>query len=135
MVSYSEKGFTFKQELREGKNKVGIFLNSGSPVVAEQLSYSGYDWLLVDTQHGPMDRQNLSNMLSAISNGGALSMVRVGSAKDREGIQQALDSGANGILVPYINTKEEAITWRKNMEKKYQKEFKPININSRRILF
>lgn len=102
-------GYAFKTALKEGKSKFGIFINSGSPVIAEQLSYSGYDWLLVDTQHGPMDRQNLSNMLSAISNGGAMSMVRVGSAKDREGIQQALDSGANGILVPYINTKEEAL--------------------------
>ncbi len=102
-------GYSFKTALKEGKSKFGIFVNSGSPVIAEQLSFSGYDWLLVDTQHGPMDRQNLSNMLSAISNGGALSMVRVGSAKDREGIQQALDSGANGILVPYINTKEEAM--------------------------
>lgn len=102
-------GYAFKTALKEGKSKFGIFVNSGSPVIAEQLSFSGYDWLLVDTQHGPMDRQNLSNMLSAISNGGALSMVRVGSAKDREGIQQALDSGANGILVPYINTKEEAM--------------------------
>ena len=109
MSSYSDKGHSFKTDLLNGKTKFGIFVNSASPVVAEQLSYSGYDWLLVDTQHGPMDRQNLSNMLSAISNGGAMSMVRVGSAKDREGIQQALDSGANGILVPYINTKEEAM--------------------------
>lgn len=101
-------GEVFKQQLKEGTPKFGLFVNSGSTVVAEQLSMSGYDWLLVDTQHGPMDRTQLSNMLSAISNGGALSMVRVGGAKDREGIQQALDSGANGILVPYINNKEEA---------------------------
>lgn len=101
-------GDVFKSQLREGKSKFGLFLNSGSTIVAEQLSYSGYDWLLVDTQHGPMDKTQLSCMLSAINNGGALSMVRVGSAKDREGIQQALDSGANGILVPYINTKQEA---------------------------
>lgn len=102
-------GHEFKTQLREGKAKFGTFVNSGSTVVAEQLSFSGYDWLLVDTQHGPMDKVLLSSMLSAISNGGALSMVRVGSCKDREGIQQALDSGANGILVPYINTKEEAL--------------------------
>lgn len=108
MVSYSEKGFAFKNELREGKTKLGIFLNSASPIIAEQLSFSGYDWLLVDTQHGPMDRLLLSNMIAAINNGGALSMVRVGSSKDREGIQQALDCGANGILVPYINNRKEA---------------------------
>lgn len=107
-TSYSQKGSIFKKELKDGKPKFGIFLNSGSTIVAEQFAYSGYDWLLVDTQHGPMDRVLLSNMLAAISNNKCLSMVRVGSSKDREGIQQALDSGANGILIPYINTKEEA---------------------------
>lgn len=103
-----DRGYLFKQELKKGNPKFGIFVNSASPVIAEQLSFSGYDWLLVDTQHGPMDNLTLSAMLSAISNGGALSMVRVGGAHDRQGIQQALDLGANGILIPYINTKEEA---------------------------
>ena len=106
--SYSQKGSIFKEELRAGKPKFGIFLNSGSTVIAEQFAYSGYDWLLIDTQHGPMDRVLLSNMITAVSHNGCLSMVRVGSSKDREGIQQALDCGASGILVPYINNKEEA---------------------------
>jgi len=55
-----------------------------------------------------MDNITLSAMISSVSNGNALSMVRVGGAHDRIGIQQALDLGANGILIPYINTKEEA---------------------------
>jgi 4-hydroxy-2-oxoheptanedioate aldolase len=103
-----DRVYNFKQELKSGKSKIGLFLNAASPVIAEQLSYAGYDWLLVDMQHGPMDYVTLSSMLSSISNGNALSMVRVGGAHDRVGIQQALDLGANGILVPYINTKEEA---------------------------
>ncbi len=101
-------GAAFKSELREGKPKMGLFLNAHSPTVAEQLACSGYDWLLVDTQHGPMNRESLSYMLAAISNGGATSMVRVGGYDDRQGIQQALDLGAGGVLVPYINTAEEA---------------------------
>jgi 4-hydroxy-2-oxoheptanedioate aldolase len=94
--------------LRAGKTKLGLFLNSSSPTVAEQLAHSGYDWLLVDTQHGPMGYESLSGMLAAIANGGAKSMVRVGSYQDRPGIQQALDMGSDGVLVPYINTAEEA---------------------------
>jgi 4-hydroxy-2-oxoheptanedioate aldolase len=47
-------------------------------------------------------------MLSAIANGGAKSLVRVGGYADRPGIQQALDLGADGVLIPYINTAEEA---------------------------
>jgi 4-hydroxy-2-oxoheptanedioate aldolase len=101
-------GAEFKKQLRAGTPKVGLFLNSHSPTVAEQLAHSGYDWLLVDTQHGPMDHEKLSAMLSGIANGGAQSLVRVGGYDDRPGIQQALDLGANGVLVPYINTAEEA---------------------------
>ncbi|MFN7994072.1 MAG: aldolase/citrate lyase family protein [Bryobacteraceae bacterium] len=101
-------GAEFKKELREGKPKMGLFLNAHSPTVAEQLAHSGYDWLLVDTQHGPMDHEKLSAMLCGIASGGAKSMVRVEGYQDRGGIQQALDLGADGVLVPYINSAEEA---------------------------
>jgi len=102
------RGEQFKKDLKAKKLKMGIFLNSASPTVAEQISNSGYDWLLVDTQHGPMDNLTLGGMLSGIANGKALSMVRVGGYNDRSGIQQALDLGANGILIPYINNAKEA---------------------------
>jgi 4-hydroxy-2-oxoheptanedioate aldolase len=101
-------GAEFKKQLRAGNPKLGLFLNSHSPTVAEQLAFSGYDWLLVDTQHGPMGNESLSGMLAGISNGGAISMVRVGGYGDRAGIQQSLDMGADGVLVPYINTADEA---------------------------
>lgn len=101
-------GAEFKQQLREGAPKMGLFVNSHSTTVAEQLAHSGYDWLLVDTQHGPMNGENLSAMLCAVSSGGAKSMVRVGGYQDRAGIQQSLDLGADGVLVPYINTADEA---------------------------
>ena len=107
-MTKSLTGAEFKKELRSGNPKMGLFLNSHSPTVAEQLAHSGYDWLLVDSQHGPMGYEKLSAMLSGISNGGAKSLVRVAGYSDRAGIQQSLDMGADGVLVPYINTAEEA---------------------------
>ena len=107
-MNTSLTGAEFKQQMRDGSPKMGLFLNSHSPTVAEQLAHSGYDWLLVDTQHGPMDHERLSAMLCAIASGGARSMVRVSGYDDRAGIQQSLDLGADGVLVPYINTAEEA---------------------------
>jgi 4-hydroxy-2-oxoheptanedioate aldolase len=101
-------GADFKKQMREGMPKMGLFVNSHSITVAEQLAHSGYDWLLVDTQHGPMSYDMLSAMLCAIGSGGAKSMVRVAGYHDRGGIQQALDLGADGVLVPYINNAEEA---------------------------
>ena len=101
-------GAEFKEQLRKGVPKMGLFVNSHSTTVAEQLAHTGYDWLLVDTQHGPMGSETLSTMLCAIGSGGAKSMVRVAGYHDRGGIQQALDCGADGVLVPYINNAEEA---------------------------
>src|SRR5215475_12468198 len=106
-MSDSISGAEFKKQLRSGSPKMGLFLNAHSPTVAEQLAHSGYDWLLVDTQHGPMGYETLSAMLAGIASGGAKSLVRVGSYQDRAGIQQSLDMGADGVLVPYINTAEE----------------------------
>jgi 4-hydroxy-2-oxoheptanedioate aldolase len=108
MAEATSNGSDFKKQMREGKPKFGLFLNAHSPTIAEQLAHSGYDWLLVDTQHGPMHYEKLSAMLCAVANGGAKSLVRVGGYNDRPGIQQALDLGADGVLVPYINTAEEA---------------------------
>ena len=86
-MSEALSGAEFKKQLREGQPKLGLFLNSLSPTVAEQLAHSGYDWLLVDTQHGPMGFPELSAMLAGISSGGAKSMVRVAGYHDRGGIQ------------------------------------------------
>src|SRR6202790_3938399 len=108
MAEAALSGAEFKKQLRAGTPKMGLFLNAHSPTVAEQLAHSGYDWLLVDTQHGPMNYEKLSAMLSGIANGGAKSLVRVGRYDDRPGIQQALDLGADGVLIPYINTADEA---------------------------
>src|SRR6185503_2038534 len=101
-------GAEFKKQLRAGKPKLGLFVNSHSPTVAEQLAHSGYDWLLVDTQHGPMGYETLSAMLAGIASGGAKSLVRVSGYADRAGIQQTLDMGADGVLIPYINNADEA---------------------------
>lgn len=108
MAAGTLTGAEFKKQLRAGTPKLGLFVNSHSPTVAEQLAHSGYDWLLVDSQHGPMGYEKLSAMLAGVASGGAKSIVRVGGYGDRPGIQQSLDLGADGVLVPYINNADEA---------------------------
>jgi len=100
-------GADFKAALARGEHKIGLFVNSHSSTVAEMLANAGYDWLLIDTQHGPMDREHMGIMISAVHAGGCKAFVRVGIG-DRDGIQQCLDQGADGILVPYINNATEA---------------------------
>ncbi|PBJ73842.1 2,4-dihydroxyhept-2-ene-1,7-dioic acid aldolase [Trypanosoma cruzi cruzi] len=103
----SAGGAEFKAELRAGKPKFGVFLNSASHLLAGQFSHSGYDWLLIDMQHSPVDALTLSQLIVSIRTGHAKVMVRVGSTEDRPGIQNALDSGADGVLIPYVKTAAE----------------------------
>ncbi len=79
----------FKAALRRGEPRIGLFVNSASALVAEQLAFSGYDWLLVDTQHAPFSYESLGHMLATASSGGALPFVRVTGPNDTGGIQQA----------------------------------------------
>ena len=64
----TQSGAEWKQAMREGKPSMGLFVNSHSPTVAEQLAHSGYDWLLVDTQHGPMGYEKLSQVATSAAN-------------------------------------------------------------------
>lgn len=99
--------FEFKEAMRAGQSKFGVFLNSASPLLAGQFSHSGYDWLLIDTQHSPANSITVSNMIAAIRTGRSRVMVRVAGTHDRAGIQTALDSGADGVLIPYVNNAQE----------------------------
>lgn len=100
-------GKEFKADLAAGKPKFGIFLNSVSPFLCSRFTHAGYDWLLIDAQHGPVDNGTLLNMIHAIHTGPARVMVRVAGTHDRSGIQQATDCGADGILIPYVNNAQE----------------------------
>lgn len=94
----------FKAAVRGGQPLLGLFLNSASPLAAEQLAQLDYDYLLVDIQHAPTDYQNLAAMITAVNAGGKPALVRVEGPHDRGGIQQALDLGAAGVMVPTVCT-------------------------------
>lgn len=101
----------FKRSLKSSTiPSFGLFINSGSVIVAEQLasSHESYDWLLIDAQHSPVDRTRLESLLTALAVHGCPSLVRVAGPEDRAGIQQALDLGAFGVMVPTVKTVEDA---------------------------
>lgn len=86
---------------------IGCSVNSSSTLVAELVASLGYDFVLVDNQHSAIDTENLRYLLTAVKAGGSRSIVRVGGHMDRIGIQQALDLGATGILIPCARTVED----------------------------
>src|SRR4051812_50184675 len=106
-MNASLTGAEFKKQLRAGGTKLGLFLNSHSPTVAEQLAHSGYDWLLVDTQHGPMGNESLSGMLAGIASGGGTSMGGVGGFNDPPRPPQTPGKGGGRGPVADINNPGE----------------------------
>jgi len=97
----------WKQEMLDGKMKIGCAINTSSPLATELCAALGYDFLLVDQQHSAIDPEKLRNLIQAAHAGGSKTIVRVGGAYDRIGIQQALDLGSDGILIPCSRTVED----------------------------
>jgi 4-hydroxy-2-oxoheptanedioate aldolase len=98
---------TVKQKLLAGKPALGIVLDMGSPTVAGIAARCGFDFVLVDYQHGDWDDASALAAFRAISLGTAIPVARV-RQNDFYAIGRTLDRGALGIVVPMVNSAEEA---------------------------
>jgi 2-dehydro-3-deoxyglucarate aldolase/4-hydroxy-2-oxoheptanedioate aldolase len=96
----------FKTRLMRGDAFIGAFICLPSPESAELFAELGYDWLIIDTEHGPFDVLVAQRMLQAVGRR-CPCVVRVPSYED-VWIKKALDVGAAGVLVPLVNTPEIA---------------------------
>jgi 4-hydroxy-2-oxoheptanedioate aldolase len=94
-------------KLRNGEPAVGSWLSLCSPVAAENMAQIGWDWLVVDVEHSPVGFETMVNCFRAIQLGGAVPMARV-PWNDTIWIQRTLDAGALGLVVPMVNTPEDA---------------------------
>lgn len=98
---------SFKSALREGRQQLGIWSTFCSPIVAEILGKSGFDWILFDAEHSPVEIAGLLPLLQAASCGPATSVVRP-AWNDPVLIKRILDIGAQTVLLPFVQTSEEA---------------------------
>jgi len=96
-----------KEKIRRGENCVGTFIELGHPDVTEILSRQGFDWLLIDGEHSPMGLETMERLLRRMSDTGCTPIVRP-QWNDPVIIKRILDLGAHGVLVPWVNTREEA---------------------------
>jgi 4-hydroxy-2-oxoheptanedioate aldolase len=96
-----------KQLACADKPALGTMCNAASPLIAEWLGHSGYDFIVVDLQHGENNLDSVSVMLQALSSTPATPIVRV-PANVPMYIQRALDLGAYGVIVPLVNTRAQA---------------------------
>jgi len=85
----------------------GTFLNLGSPMTVEIAGLAGFDWLLIDHEHGPGGQDTLLHQLHAASGTPAFPIVRI-AMNETPRFKRALDMGALGVMVPYVSTAQEA---------------------------
>ena len=97
----------FKHAIAAGKLQVGLWSSLASIVAAEIISDSGFDWILLDTEHSPNEIADLVGQLQAIQRGTATPIIRP-AWNDAVLAKRCLDIGAQTLLFPYVQSVEEA---------------------------
>lgn len=98
----------FKARLKEGRHQLGIWNTIGGNTVPELLGGAGFDWVLVDCEHAPIEAVEVLPALQAIEANGASSAVVRPAANDPVLFKRLLDMGAQTLLVPYVQSAAEA---------------------------
>ncbi len=98
----------FKRALREGRVQLGVWVALAGPYAAEICAGAGFDWLLIDAEHGPNDLRSVLAQLQAVAPYPVHPIVRpvIGDAAL---IKQYLDAGAQTLLVPLVESAEQAV--------------------------
>lgn len=96
-----------KRMLKEGKPAVGTWLSLPDPMAARVMAQVGFDWLNVDMEHSPVNIETAAQMWMNIAAAGIVPLVRI-RWNTGENVKRVLDCGAWGIVVPMVNTREEA---------------------------
>jgi len=98
---------TFKRALKAGKVQIGLWCSLSSHYAIELVAGSGFDWLLLDTEHSPNDLESLLTQLQAAAAYPSTPVVRV-PWNDTVTIKRVLDIGAQTLLIPYVQNPDEA---------------------------
>ncbi|WP_075219367.1 HpcH/HpaI aldolase family protein [Acuticoccus yangtzensis] len=97
----------FKAALQRGERQIGLWCSMADTNVAEMLAGCGYDWLLFDAEHAPLDPLSVMPLLQAVAPYPVSPIVRPSSLNPAE-IKKLLDCGAQSLLIPYVRDAEEA---------------------------
>jgi len=96
-----------REKLKNGQEVIGTFISLGHPDITEVLSRIGFDWLLIDGEHSVISLETMQLMMQAMNGSNCTPMVRP-QWNDMVIIKRILDIGAHGVLVPWVNNREEA---------------------------
>lgn len=92
-----------KAKLQDGKKILGTFFSMGNPSAMECLGYTGMDFVIIDTEHGPFDTETAMSLVRAAESVGLSPFMRIADVSHKE-IQRAVDMGVQGLIVPCLRS-------------------------------
>jgi 2-keto-3-deoxy-L-rhamnonate aldolase RhmA len=98
---------SLKQKLAKRQLTIGSWLSFSYPPLCEMMAKSGFEWLVIDMEHTGIDFNDAQQLMQIIELAGCVPLVRVG-ANDPLIIKRVMDAGAHGVIVPMVNSPEDA---------------------------
>ena len=108
MSSLANENNSLKECFATGRLTLGSWITIGHPSIAEIMVKAGFDWLTVDMEHSAITLYQAQQLIQIIELSGVTPLVRVGENNPNL-IKRVMDAGAHGVIVPMVNTKEDAI--------------------------
>lgn len=100
--------YSLKQKLKNNQLSIGSWITIGHPSIVEIMSNAGFEWLTIDLEHTSIDLSMAQILITTIQACGIKALVRV-SKNEEVAIKKVLDMGADGVIVPMINNKQDAL--------------------------
>ena len=104
---FNQRAIELKRKLAAGEFSPGIWVSLPSPTACEIIAGAGLDWIVVDGEHCPFNPETLQHMLMAFKGSQTVPLIRV-PWNDQVMIKQALDMGWDGVVIPQVNSVEDA---------------------------
>lgn len=104
---------TIKKKINSGEVTIGTWVTIGHSSIVEILCDAGFDWLTIDLEHNTINQENLRNLIIAGQAKNIPMFVRV-PKNDEVFIKKALDAGADGLIIPMINSRQDALDAKDN---------------------
>lgn len=95
-----------KLAMSQGKTTYGPFVGYPSPAMTELMGWAGFDFVVIDCEHGVIDYESAENMIRAAELSGATPIVRIGMNVQQH-IQRYLEAGAQGVMIPLVNNAQQ----------------------------
>lgn len=96
-----------RQRVRRGEVTIGSWMSLGSPAIAEIMADAGFEWLVIDLEHSVTTLREAESLIRVIELKGCTPLVRV-TSNNSDQIKRVMDAGAHGVIVPMVNTPEDA---------------------------